>query len=349
MESLQRIFLSRGGRLALVRNFLVVACAALLTACASMAPGDPLPSWNEGPAKSAILKIVADTTKEGGPGFVPPAERLATFDNDGTLWTEHPIYVEVLYTLERIKVLAPQHPGWKTQQPFAAVIDGDRAAMGKFTEREFFTLLAATRAGFRPEEVSADVAAWLAVAKHPRFGRPFTDLVYQPMLEVLSFFRANGYQTYIVTGGTIDFVRGFAERTYGVPPEQVVGTTFDASYTFDGGVAAVRLEPKPAAINDGPGKAIGMHRHIGRVPIAAFGNSDGDIAMLEMTTNSPESKRYPRLGAFVWHTDAVREYAYDKDTSVGRLDKGLTLAPQLGWLLIDMKRDWKVIFPHELR
>ncbi len=344
-----RIFLSGPDRMAAARNLLLVACAVLLTACAGIAPRDPLPSWNEGPVKSAILKIVAETTKEGAPGFVPPAERIATFDNDGTLWNEHPMYVEVMYTLARIKEMAPQHPEWKTQQPFAAVVDGDHAAMGTLSERDFFALMATTRAGQRPEEVRQQVATWLAASKHPRFNRPYTDLVYQPMLEVLAFFRANGYKTYIVTGGTIDFVRSFAARTYGVPPEQVVGTTFEAAYSFDNGVAAVRLEPKVAAINDGPGKAIGMHRNIGRLPIAAFGNSDGDIAMLESTTNSTESKTYPRLGAFVWHTDAVREYAYDKDTSVGRLDKGLTLAPLLGWHLIDMKRDWKVIFPYELK
>ena len=349
MLAKQRIFLSGSDGIAAARNLLLVACAVLLTACAGIASRDPLPSWNEGPVKSAILKIVADTTKDGAPGFVPPAERIATFDNDGTLWNEHPMYVEVMYTLARIKDLAPHHPEWKTQQPFATVVEGDRAAMGKLTERDFFALMAATRAGQRPEDIRREVATWLAASKHPRFNRPYTDLVYQPMLEVLAFFRANGYKTFIVTGGTIDFVRSFAERVYGVPPEQVVGTTFEAAYSFDNGVAAVRLEPKPAAINDGPGKAIGMHRNIGRLPIAAFGNSDGDIAMLEITTNSPESKKYPRLGAFVWHTDAVREYAYDKDTSVGRLDKGLTLAPQLGWQLIDMKRDWKVIFPYELK
>jgi phosphoglycolate phosphatase-like HAD superfamily hydrolase len=349
MPAKQQTFHFDARRIAAARNLLLVACAVLLTACAGVAPRDPLPSWNEGPVKSSILKIVADTTREGAPGFVPSAERIATFDNDGTLWNEHPMYVEVMYTLDRIKVMAPQHPEWKTQQPFAAVVDGDRAAMAKFSERDFFILMAATRAGQRPEDIQKEVATWLAASKHPRFNRPYTDLVYQPMLEVLAFFRANGYKTFIVTGGTIDFVRSFAERAYGVPPEQVVGTTFDATYSFDNGVAAVRLEPKPAAINDGPGKPIGMNRNIGRLPIAAFGNSDGDIAMLEITTNSPESKQYPRLGAFVWHTDAVREYAYDKDTSVGRLDKGLTLAPQLGWQMIDMKRDWKVIFPYELR
>ncbi len=349
MPAKQRPGFSGAGPLAAARSVLLVVCAVVLTACAGIAPRDPLPSWNDGPVKSAILKIVADTTTEGAPGFVPPAERIATFDNDGTLWCEHPLYVEVMFTLARIGDMAPQHPEWKTQQPFAAIVSGDRAAMEKMSERDFFTLMAATRAGQRPEDIRREVAAWLAIAKHPRFNRPYTDLVYQPMLEVLAFFRANGYKTFIVTGGTIDFVRSFAERAYGVPPEQVVGTTFEATYSFDRGVAAVRLEPRPAAINDGPGKPIGMDRNIGRVPIAAFGNSDGDIAMLETATNSPESTRFPRLGAFVWHTDAVREYAYDKDTKVGRLDRGLTLAPQLGWQLIDMKRDWKLIFPYELR
>lgn len=349
MAAAARLLQSVSGRVGAVRMLLLAAGALLLSACAGMAPRDPLPSWNEGPVKSAILKIVADTTTAGAPGFVPPAERIATFDNDGTLWTEHPMYVEVVYTLDRIRQLAPQHPEWATQQPFAAAISGDRAAMNKFTEREFFALTANTHAGMPPPEFRQSVAAWLASSRHPRFNRPYTDLVYQPMLEVLDYFRANGFKTFIVTGGTIDFVRSFAERSYGIPPEQVVGTTFDATYAFEGSVAAVRIEPKLAALNDGPGKAVGIHRHIGRTPIAAFGNSDGDIAMLETTTNSPDSKRYPRLAALVWHTDATREYAYDRNTSVGRLDKGLTLAPHLGWHLIDMKRDWKVMFPFELR
>ena len=326
-----------------------LVAAIVLAGCASVPGTDPLPSWNEGAAKSAIVKLVTDTTRGGSPDFVPPPERIATFDNDGTLWTEHPMYVEVLFTLDRIKAMAPQNPAWKDQQPFKAVIEGDRESMATFTEADFFKLIAATHAGLTSAEFRKAAADWLAVAKNARFDRLHTELVYQPMLELLAYFRANGYKTFIVSGGTQDFIRAFAEKAYGIPPEQVVGTSFDAKYTFDANVALTRAEPKLMLLDDGPGKAVGIDHYIGRVPIAAFGNSDGDIAMLQTTTNSPQSKSRPRLAAFVWHTDSVREYAYDRNTSVGRLDQGLTLAPQLGWFLIDMKKDWKVVYPYELK
>ncbi len=326
-----------------------IVAAVLLAGCASLPGSDPLPSWNDSAAKAAIVKLVADTTREGAAGFVPPTERIATFDNDGTLWTEHPMYVEVLFTLDRIRAIAPHHPEWKTTMPFKAVIDNDRAALAKLDEHDFFTLIAATHSGVRPETFRKLASDWLATARHPRFNRPYTELVYQPMLEVLRHFRANGYKTFIVSGGTVEFIRAFAERAYGIPPEQVVGTTLDAKYRFEKDVANLEILPAVALLDDGPGKAVGIHRHIGGLPIAAFGNSDGDLAMLETTTQSPHSGQYPRLAAFVWHTDAVREYAYDRSTSVGRLDKGLDFAPKFGWTLIDMKRDWKVIYPFELK
>jgi phosphoserine phosphatase len=322
-----------------------LVAAVLLAGCAGLPANDPLPSWNEGATKSAILKLVADTTRAGSPDFVPPPERIATFDNDGTLWTEHPMYVEVLFTLDRIKVMAASNPSWRTEQPFKAVVEDDRATIATFTEADFFNLIAATHAGLTGAQFQKAAADWLAVAKNPRFNRLHTELVYQPMLEVLAYLRANGYKTFIVTGGTLDFVRSFAEKAYGVPPEQVIGTSFEAKYAFTNGVATVTAEPKLMLLDDGPGKGIGIDHYIGRVPIAAFGNSDGDLAMLQTTTNSPQSKSRPRLAAIVWHTDAVREYAYDRDTHVGRLDQGLALAPQLGWFLIDMKKDWKVVFP----
>ena len=320
----------------------------LVAGCATAPATDPLPSWNEGPAKAAIIRLIDDTTHTGSPDYVPPAERIATFDNDGTLWCEHPMYVEVLFTRDRIRALAPQHPDWRTQMPFKAVVDNDEAEMAKLTERDFFTLIAATHAGFTSAEFQKAAADWLAVTKHPRFNRLYTELVYQPMQEVLAYFRANGYKTFIVSGGTIDFMRSFTEKAYGVPPEQVVGTTFDAKYTFENNVALVKGEPRVMLLDDGPGKAIGIDHSIGRVPIASFGNSDGDVAMLETATNSPASRQRKRFAAFVWHTDAVREYAYDRDTHVGRLSEGLDLAPKLGWTLISMKSDWKVIFPFEL-
>jgi phosphoserine phosphatase len=321
----------------------------LLAGCASMPGSDPLPSWNEGATKAAIVKLVTETTREEAPTYVAVPERIATFDNDGTLWLEHPLYTEVTFTLDRIRALASQNPSWRTEQPFKAVVEGDRDAMAKFTEKEFFALIATTHAGHTPEAFRKVVADWLATARHPRFNKLYTELVYQPMLEVLTYFRANGYKTFIVSGGTIDFMRAFTERVYGIPPEQVVGTMFETKYDFAGNAATLVVEPKIALIDDGGGKASGIHRNIGRIPIAAFGNSDGDLAMLQTTTQSADSKLRPRLAAIVWHTDAVREYAYDRDTHVGRLDQGLDLAPKLGWTLIDMKKDWKVIFPYELK
>jgi len=329
----------------------LVCAAVILAGCASAPPGtiaDPLPSWKDGANKAAIIKLVQDTTRAGSPDFVPPSERIATFDNDGTLWCEHPMYVEVLFTRDRIRALAAQNPGWRNEMPFKAVVDNDEAAMAKLTETDFFKLIGATHAGMTSVDFQKLVADWLATNKHPRFNRVYTDLTYQPMLEVLAYFRANGYKTFIVSGGTLDFIRAFAEKAYAIPPEQVIGTSFDASYTFTYDVAQTRAKPDVMLLDDGPGKAIGIDHYIGRVPIAAFGNSDGDLAMLETTTQSPTSRAHPRLAMFVWHTDAAREYAYDRDTSVGRLNVGLDAASRHSWRLISMKDDWKVIFPYEL-
>lgn len=324
--------------------------ALFLAGCATTHPGgDPLPSWNEGATKTAIVKFVRDTTTPGSPDFVPVADRIATFDNDGTLWSEHPMYVEVVYTLDRVRELAKANPPWRNEMPFKAVIDNDKAAMAKFAEADFFKLIAVTHAGYTSAEFQKSAAAWLASARHPRFHRPYTDLVYQPMLELLAYFRANGYKTFIVSGGTINMMRSFTDRVYGFPPEQVIGTSFQGEYTFADNVALTRAKPALMLLDDGPGKAVGIDHFIGRTPIASFGNSDGDIAMLQTATHSPDSPKYRRFGAFVWHTDGVREYAYDRNTHVGRLAEGLDLAPKLGWTLIDMKKDWKVIFPYELR
>ncbi len=335
-------------RRSLASTLALLVAVLLLAGCATRPPDDPLPSWNDGPVKAAIVKLVDDTTRPGSPDFVPEAERIATFDNDGTLWAEHPMYVEVVFTEQRIRDLAPQHPEWSTRMPYQAVLGNDPAAMAHLTGAEFFELVGATRAGYTSEQVRTQAAAWLAQARHPRFGRLYTELVYQPMLEVLAYFRAHGYKTFIVSGGTLDFIRAFAEKAYDIPPEQVVGTSYRMQYAFVNDVAANTSTASVMLIDDGPGKATGIDHSIGRVPIAAFGNSDGDLEMLETTTRSSESARGKRLAAFVWHTDAVREYAYDRDTTVGRLDRGLSEAPRLGWLLIDMKRDWKVVFPFEV-
>jgi phosphoserine phosphatase len=326
----------------------LLLATVLLAACATTRPADPLPSWNEGHPKAAIIKLVEDTTRQGGPDFVPLAERIATFDNDGTLWCEHPMYVEVIFSRERLRALAAQNPPWRNEMPYKALIDTDDAAMAKLSGHDYFKAIAMARADLTSAEFQKIVGDWLATAKHPRFNRYYTELVYQPMLEVLAYFRANGYRTFIVSGGTLDFMRAYAEKAYGIPPEQVVGTSFEARYTFESDVAITRAQPSVMLIDDGPGKAVGMDHSIGRIPIASFGNSDGDLAMLQTATHSPASKQRKRFAAFVWHTDAVREYAYDRDTNVGRLSQGLDVAPRLGWTLISMKDDWKVIFPFEL-
>ena len=258
------------------------------------------------------------------------------------------MYVEALFTFERLREMARSNPPWRNDKPFKGVVDNDPEAMANLTGSEYFQIAALTHAGMTSAEYRKLASDWLAVTRHPRFNRPYTELVYQPMLEVLAYMRANGYKTFIVTGGTLDFVRSFAEKVYGIPPEQVVGTSFAATYTFTYDVALLKSDPRVMLINDGPGKATGIDHGIGRIPIAAFGNSDGDLAMLETTTNSPQSRERPRFAAFVWHTDAVREYAYDRDTHVGRLSAGLDAASRHQWRLVSMKTEWKVVFPFEL-
>jgi phosphoserine phosphatase len=310
-------------------------------ASAAAAQTDPLPSWNDGPTKQAIVAFVTDVTREGSPDFVPPPERVATFDNDGTLWIEQPIYVQFAYALDRVKELAPQNPEWKDKQPFKAVLDGDMAALATAGEKGAVEIVAATHAGMTPEQFIGMVKTWLATAKHPRFDRRYEDLVYQPMLEVLAYMRANGFRTFIVSGGGIEFMRAFAEKTYGIPPDQVVGSSIVTRFeTRDGKPTLFRL-PQVNFVDDGPGKPVGINQHIGLRPIAAFGNSDGDLQMLQWTTEAGGR----RLGVVVHHTDAEREYAYDRESKVGHLDKALEAAKVDRWTVVDMKRDWKTIFP----
>jgi phosphoserine phosphatase len=305
---------------------------------------DPLPSWNDGPAKKAIIEFVTRVTKEGGRDFVPPAERIATFDNDGTLWSEKPIYFQFAFAIDRVKALAPQHPEWKTQQPFKAVLDGDMKALAASGEKGLVELLMATHTGMTTDEFSKIVADWLMTAKHPRFKRLYIDLVFQPMLELMGYLRANGFKTFIVSGGTVEFMRVFAEPVYGVPPEQVVGTTFITKLQMGNGSNPVLLrEPKIDFIDDGPGKPVGINRFIGRRPILAFGNSDGDQQMLEWTAAGGGA----RLMGLVHHTDAEREWAYDRNSRIGRLDKALDEATARGWVVVDMKQCWKVIYPFQ--
>jgi phosphoserine phosphatase len=308
---------------------------------AAAAQTDPLPSWNEGPAKQAIIAFVSDVTREGSPDFVPTAERIATFDNDGTLWIEQPIYVQFAYALDRVKALAPQHPHWKDTQPFKAVLEGDMAAVAAAGEKGAVEIVAATHAGMTPEEFRQTVKAWLAMARHPRYDRRYDELVYQPMLEILTYMRANGFKTFIVSGGGAEFIRAFAGERYGIPPEQVVGSRIVTKFERRDGRPILFRMPEVDFVDDGPGKPVGIDQTIGRRPVAAFGNSDGDLEMLQWTTEA--GKR--RLGLVVHHTDAEREYAYDRQSKVGRLDKALDAAKVDRWTVVDMKRDWKTIFP----
>lgn len=324
-------------------RFFRFAAMALVMAWASVAVAqtDPLPSWNDGPAKQAIVAFVTDVTREGSPDFVPPAERIATFDNDGTLWIEQPIYVQFAYALDRVKALAPQHPEWKNTQPFKAVLEGDMAALAAAGEKGAVEIVAVTHAGMTPEEFRQGVKEWLVTAKHPRFDRRYDELVYQPMLEVLTYLRANGFKTYITSGGGAEFIRAFAEERYGIPPEQVIGSRIVTKFERRDGKPILFRLPQVDFIDDGPGKPVGINQEIGRRPIAAFGNSDGDLEMLQWTTEA--GKR--RLGVVVHHTDAEREYAYDRQSHVGKLDKALDAATVDRWTVVDMKRDWKSIFP----
>jgi hypothetical protein len=302
---------------------------------------DPLPSWNEGASKRAIVEFVARVTREGGPDVVPPAERIATFDNDGTLWCEHPMYVQLAFALDRVKAMAPLHPDWKDKQPFKAALEGDMKTLAASGERGLGELILATHAGMTSEEFARIVTDWLATARDPRFRRPYTELVYQPMLELLAYLRANGFRTYIVSGGGVEFIRPWSERVYGVPPEQVVGSSIKTKFEIRRGIPILFRLPEMNFVDDGPGKPIGINEHIGRRPIAAFGNSDGDLEMLQWATMSGGV----RFGLIVHHTDAEREYAYDRDTPFGRLDKGLDAAAANRWTVVDMKTDWKTIFP----
>jgi phosphoserine phosphatase len=302
---------------------------------------DPLPSWNEGPARKALLDFVGRTTRQGGPDFVPPAERIAVFDNDGTLWAEQPMYFQLAFALDRIKALAAKHPGWKTTQPFKGVLEGDMKAVLGSGEKGLMQIIAASHVGNTTEEFAAIVSEWIGSARHPATKRLYTGMIYQPMVEVLTYLRANGYKTYIVSGGGVEFMRPWVERTYGIPPEQVVGSRAKVTYEVRNGTPVLVRLAEIDHIDDKAGKPVGIHQVIGRRPTIAFGNSDGDFEMLEWTT----AAKGPRLGLLVHHTDAGREWAYDRDSHIGRLARGLDEGPKRGWVIVDMKRDWKTIYP----
>jgi hypothetical protein len=318
-----------------------VLLLVILGIAAEAKGGDPLVSWNDTPTKKAIYDFVENVTKPGSPDFVKPAERIAVFDNDGTLWCEQPMYVQLVFALDRVKAMAPPHPEWKEQEPFKAVLEGDMKAVAASGVKGMLEITLATHSGMSTDEFDRTLKEWLKTARHPRFDKPYTDLVYQPMLELLAYLRGNGFKTFIVTGGGIEFVRAFAEKRYGVPPEQVVGSYGELKLDMKDGKPILMKQPKLAFLDDGPGKAIGIENFIGRRPIMAFGNSDGDLQMLQYTTAGDG----PRFALFVHHTDAEREYAYDRDSTVGRLDKGLDEAKERGWTVVDMKQDWKRVFP----
>ena len=323
-----------------MRKRLLVTLGLVLALARPALAADPLPSWSDGSARKAILAFVERVTKEGGPDFVAPAERIAVFDNDGTLWSEQPMYGQLAFAIDRVKALAPSHPEWKTTQPFKAVLEGDAKGLADSGQLGLLQLVMATHAGTTTEEFDRIVMDWIATAKHPKTGRLYTEMVYQPMLELLAYLRANGFKTFIVSGGGIEFMRPWAERVYGIPPDQVIGSSIKTKYEVRGGTPVLARLPELNFIDDKEGKPVAIHEHIGRRPIAAFGNSDGDFQMLEWTTAGAG----PRFAMIVHHDDAAREVAYDRESSIGRLARGLDEAATRGWVVVSMKQDWRRVF-----
>jgi phosphoglycolate phosphatase-like HAD superfamily hydrolase len=339
---------TRGARarsclLELVGPFVLCWAVALCGLARNAGAADPLLSWNEGKAKQSLLRFIEDTTSEGAPGFVLPAERIAVFDNDGTLWSEQPFYFQLAFALARVKSLAPQHPEWKNQEPFKSLLAGDvKGALGQ-GQKAALEIIGATHAGMTTEEFARAVRDWASSAKHPRTKRLYTEMVFQPMLELLSHLRNKGFKTFIVSGGGVEFMRPWVEAAYGIPPEQVVGSSGVTRFELGPGGPVLLKEAKLDFLDDGPGKPAGINRFIGRRPTFAFGNSDGDQQMLEWTGAGSGL----RFMGIVHHTDAAREWAYDRKSSIGELDKALDEALARGWLVVDMKRDWKRVYPFD--
>jgi hypothetical protein len=324
--------------------FRLIPAALLLVAAPAFGQSDPLPSWNDSTAKSAIVEFV-EAVITYGPDFVAPVERIATFDNDGTLWVEQPLYTQLAFALDRIRALAPEHPEWREQQPFKAVLENDLEALKASGMKGAMQLVMASHTGMTTEEFETIVEDWLATAQHPKFARPYTELVYQPMLELLAYLRDNGFKTFIVSGGGVEFMRPWTEQVYGIPPEQVVGSTIVTEFALQDGVPVLIRRPEMDFFDDKEGKPVAINKFIGRRPIFAAGKSDGDLQMLQWATGTDGR----RLGLLVHHDDAEREYAYDRDSHIGRLDQALDLAPNAGWVLVSMKDDWQTIFPKEAR
>lgn len=336
--------LAQGRRL--MRKWIVAAAMVVAAVCgglAAHAQSDPLPSWNDGVAKKSITDFVARVTAQGTPDFVPVAERIAVFDNDGTLWCEQPVYFQFLFAMDRVRALAPRHPEWKNKQPYKALLDGDIKALAAAGEKGAAEVVMATHAGMTTDDFAKTVADWMSMARHPRFKRPYSEMVYQPMLELLAYLRANGFKTYIVSGGGIEFMRVFAEHVYGIPPEQVIGSSIATAFQMRDGTPVLVRQPKIDFIDDKAGKPVGINKFIGRRPILAFGNSDGDQQMLQWTAAGSGA----RFMGLVHHTDAEREYAYDRQSHIGKLDKAWDEGVKRGWTVVDMKRDWKKVFAFE--
>jgi phosphoglycolate phosphatase-like HAD superfamily hydrolase len=331
---------ARGAALAL----LFIAVVIGLGTPGAFADPDPLPSWNDGAAKKSIVDFVTRVAAPGGPNFVPAEQRIAVFDNDGTLWAEQPVYFQFQFALDRVKALSPQHPEWQTTQPFKAALEGDAKALAAAGEKGLLQIVAASHAGITTDAFAKEVADWLTAARHPRFKQPYAWLVYQPQLELLAYLRRNGFKTFIVSGGGVEFIRTFAEEAYGIPPEQVVGSSGVVKFQIgpDGKPELIK-EAKIEFIDDGPGKPVAINRFIGRRPIFAFGNSDGDLQMLQWTA-AGDGRRFL---AILHHTDAEREWAYDRQSPIGRLDKALDEAKTRGWTVVDMKLDWRKVFSFE--
>jgi len=323
--------------------YVLASCVLLLTGGCATVQTDPLSAWNDGKVKQEIVSFVAKVTTQGSPDYVPVPERIATFDNDGTLWAEQPMYFQLIFALARVKALAPQHPEWKDKEPFASLLKGDVKGALAGGEKAIVEILLTTHTGMTTAEFEAIVREWVATTKHPRFGELYTSMVYQPMLELVAYLRANGFKTYIVSAGGIEFMRPWTERVYGIPPEQVIGSSIKTKFELRDGKPVLMRLPELNFIDEGAGKPVGINEHIGRRPIFAFGNSDGDLQMLQWTAAGAGV----RLMGLVHHTDAVREWAYDRRSSVGKLDKALDEAQAKGWTVVDMKQDWKVIFPFE--
>lgn len=326
-----------------MKRILYPLLLLLLLAAPVAQAADPLPSWKQGPSRKAIIAFVDATTRTGSPDFVPVEARIATFDNDGTLWAEQPLYFQFLFVVDRIRALAPQHPEWKTTEPYRALLAGDSKGVLASGEKGLMELMATTHAGMSVEEFSGIVRDWITTARHPTTGRPYTAMIYQPMRELLDYLRANGYKTYIVSGGGQEFMRPWVEQAYGIPPEQVIGSYGELVYRIRDGKPVLMKLPKAGLVDDHGGKPVGIQRFIGRRPVLAFGNSDGDLEMLQWTA-AGEGLRFAGL---VHHTDRRREWAYDRASKIGTLDKALDVAASQRWVVVDMAKEWSRIYPDQ--